>query len=113
MGWRLGAVIRTDDAGIAQALPRSHGKLSQDAVAEDRRIVFATPRKGDIDCSSNTARTSPLTRLRSNSKLKPQLPIPAPAEFAGKLAPKGLLPRCIGGGGIFLNNERPECVPRP
>jgi hypothetical protein len=45
--WRFGAITRAHDAGIAQALPRSHGKVSQDAVAEDRRIAFAAAREGD------------------------------------------------------------------
>ena len=32
---------------MVQTSPSAHRKLSQDAVAEARRIVFATPRKGD------------------------------------------------------------------
>ena len=66
--------------------------------------MFATPRKGDIDCSSNTARTSPLTRLRSIRQTKAAAAASrAPAEFAGKLAPTDLPSRI--GGGIFLNQR--------
>jgi hypothetical protein len=42
---RLGAVIGADDVGMAQTSPSSHGKLSQHAVAQDSRIVFAIARK--------------------------------------------------------------------
>ena len=38
---------RQSPAGMAHASPGAHGKLSQHAVAEDRRIAFAIARKGD------------------------------------------------------------------
>jgi hypothetical protein len=43
----LPTIIRADDVGGTQASPGSHGKLSQNAVAEDRGIVFAVACKGD------------------------------------------------------------------
>jgi hypothetical protein len=42
----LGGVMRSATAGMVQTSPGAHGKLSQDAVAEGRRIAFAVARKG-------------------------------------------------------------------
>jgi hypothetical protein len=43
-GQRLGVVMRSVTAGMVQTSPGAHGKLSQDAVAEGRRIAFAVAR---------------------------------------------------------------------
>jgi hypothetical protein len=61
-GQRLGGVMRSATAGMVQTSPGAHGKLSQEAVAEGRRIAFAVARKGLM----RFARTSLSSRFLSS-----------------------------------------------